>query len=208
MDILDNFSFFRSEYHDPKKMNEDFLYIIYGVIGWTLYFLLVKHVLFPKKMIINGKEASDLEDKDFKNRVVSIVHGVTSCLVSTYHSTFLKTECGAINLPYQRTSLIFSISFFMWDTLAMYFEGLLDNSMTIHHSLCVLGLSMPLYENISANFVMQVICIMEISNPPMTFRHFFRLTGRRYTKGYEVSEITFIILYCFARTLLGVPLVY
>lgn len=49
---------------------------------------------------------------------------------------------------------------------------------------------------------------MEISNPAMTMRHFFRLTGRRYTKGYEVAEISFIILYCFGRTVIGIPLIY
>ena len=149
-----------------------------------------------------------MKDKDFKNRVDSILHGVTSFLVSKYHYTLLKTECAAINFPHQWTSLIFSINFLLWDTLAMYFEGLLNNAMIFHHSLCVLDLSIPLCENISANFVMQVICIMEISNQPMTFRHFFRLTGRRYTKGYEVSEITFFILYFFVRTLFGILLVY
>ncbi len=203
-----NLRFFRSEYHDPVKMKEDFLYILYATIAWTSYFIVVKFFLFKKRFIINGKQASDIEDKDLKNRMVSFIHGLVSCIVSSYHCSFLKTECGALNLPYQRNALIFSISYFLWDTFAMYFEGLLDNAMIIHHSLCILGLTMPLYENISANFVMQVICIMEVSNPPMTIRHFFRLTGRRYTKGYEIVEISFIIIYCFARSVLAFPLLY
>ena len=49
---------------------------------------------------------------------------------------------------------------------------------------------------------------MEISNPAMTSRHFFRLTGRRYTLGYEAAEIIFIFLYCFGRIFIGIPLVY
>jgi hypothetical protein len=135
-------------------MHEDFMFILYATILWTLYFIVVRNFVFKKRFIINGKQASDIEFKDFINRFVAIVHGLVSCIVSTYHTTFLKTECGAINLPYQRNALIFSISFFLWDTIAMYFEGLLDNAMTIHHWLCILGLTMPLYENISANYVM------------------------------------------------------
>lgn len=97
---LKNFRFFRSEYHDPSKMKEDFLYILYATIVWTSYFIMVKFFLFKKRFIINGKQASDLEDKDLKNRMVSFIHGLVSCIVSSYHCSFLKTECGAMNLPY------------------------------------------------------------------------------------------------------------
>jgi hypothetical protein len=100
------------------------------------------------------------------------------------------------------------MSYFIYDFFAMYFDGLLDIAMIIHHPLCILGLFIPLYENISGNFCMLAIFISEISNPPMTLRHLLRLTGRRYTKSYEVSEICFISLYFYGRLICATPIVY
>ena len=89
----------------------------------------------------------------------------------------------------------------------MYFENLLDTGMAIHHPLCMFGLFLPLFENLSGNFCLMAIFISEISNPPMTMRHIFRLTGRRYTKGYEVAEVSFILLYFYGRIIAGTPIV-
>ena len=119
-----------------------------------------------------------------------------------------RTECGELNTPYQRNVMIFSFSYFTYDLIAMHFEGLLDTAMTIHHPLCMFGLFLPLYENVSGNFCLMAIFISEISNPPMTMRHMLRLTGRRYTKGYEVAEVSFICLYFYGRFIAGTPIVY
>ena len=81
----------------------------------------------------------------------------------------------------------------------MLAEGILDKAMTAHHILCVVGLLIPIYENLSANYCMLAIFLAEISNPSMTARHLLRLTGRRYTKSYETAELSFICLYIFGR---------
>ena len=73
--------------------------------------------------------------------------------------------------------------------------------MAIHHPLCVLGLYLPLYENIQGNYSMLAVYITEISNPAMTSRHLLRLSGRRYTFAYEVCEIAFMGLYIWGRAL-------
>ena len=52
----------------------------------------------------------------------------------------------------------------------MYFENILDYAMAIHHPLSILGLYIPLYENVSGNFAMMAIFISEISNPAMHLR--------------------------------------
>ena len=90
----------------------------------------------------------------------------------------------------------------------MLFEGILDKAMCLHHPLSAFGLFLPLYENIQGNYVMMAIFISEVSNPPMTLRHILRLSGFRNTKIYEVSEVSFILLYIYARLLAGTPIVY
>jgi hypothetical protein len=90
----------------------------------------------------------------------------------------------------------------------MMFEGLLDKAMIIHHPLSIIGLSLPLIENVSGNYCLLAMFISEISNPPMTLRHILRLTGKRYTKAYEWSEVSFILLFFFGRTVVATPIVY
>ena len=100
------------------------------------------------------------------------------------------------------------MSYFTYDLIGMYFEGLLDIAMSIHHPLCMYGLFLPMYENISGNFCLMAIFVSEISNPAMHTRHLLRLSGRRYTKAYEWTEITFICLYFYGRIIAGMPIIY
>mmetsp|Transcript_24427 Transcript_24427/g.37870 ORF Transcript_24427/g.37870 Transcript_24427/m.37870 type:complete len:131 (+) Transcript_24427:327-719(+) len=128
--------------------------------------------------------------------------------LSGYHVFTRYSECGEVNTEYQRNVIIFSSSYFIYDFFGMLFNGILDGAMMLHHPLSAIGLFLPLYENISGNFVMSAIFISEISNPPMTLRHILRLTGLRYTRCYEVSELSFIALYFYARILAGTPIIY
>jgi hypothetical protein len=103
--------------------------------------------------------------------------------------------------------MIFSLSYFVYDMIAMGIEGILDISMMIHHPLCMIGLLIPMYENVSGNFCMLAIFLSEISNPAMHLRHMLRLSGRRYTKAYEVVEVSFISMYFYARIISIGPIV-
>ena len=155
-----------------------------------------------------GKTPTKEQNLDLRNRLVSFIHGLLAFLFTGYAFITKRTECGELNNHYQRNVMIFSMSYFTYDLICMHFEGLLDTAMMIHHPLCMFGLFLPMYENISGNYCLMAIFISEISNPPMTMRHLFRLTGRRYTKGYEVAEISFICLYIYGRIIAGMPIIY
>ena len=129
-------------------------------------------------------------------------------LFGAYHWLFLRTECGEVNTPFQRFGMAFSVSYFIYDFFCMMLEGILDNAMIIHHPLSIIGLSIPLFGNISGNYCLLAMFISEISNPPMTLRHILRLTGKRYTKAYEWSEVSFISLFFFGRVVIATPIVY
>lgn len=148
-------------------------------------------------------------DKDLRNRFVSLCHALGCIVYSTYHEIYFNPpECGARNTELQRKCMIFSMSYFIYDTLAMCYDGLMDTAMAIHHPLCVMGFYLPLYENIQGNFSMLAVFMTEISNPSMTSRHLLRLSGRRYTFAYELCEISFLMLYTWGRALSGVMTIY
>ena len=119
-----------------------------------------------------------------------------------------SAECGEQNSEFQRMVLVFSASYFLYDTVAMIMEGLMDKAMMIHHPLSMFGLFLPLYENIQGNFVMQAIFLTEVSNPAMHIRHLLRLSGRLHTKAYEFIELCFISLYIYARFFAIGPIIY
>jgi hypothetical protein len=176
-----------------------------GTAVWSIIYLVIKHSKIHK-LLIKGAEDKDIKDLD--NRMVSFLHGFGALLLSGYHCVLIRTTCGELNSVYQRNVMIFSVSYFAYDLIAMAFEGILDVAMFIHHPLCIFGFTLPLYENISGNYAMMALLSSEISNPPMHLRQMMRLTGRRYTKAYEFSEITFIMLYFFGRIIIAVPIAY
>ena len=172
---------------------------------WSSLYIVIKLAKFHKVLI---KDGSVDQIKDLENRVVSFLHGLGALLLSGYHCMFVRTTCGELNSVFQRQAMIFSVSYFAYDLLAMACEGILDTAMLIHHPLCMFGFGLPLYENISGNYAMMALFSSEISNPPMHMRHIMRLTGRRYTKAYEFSEISFILLYFFGRIIIAFPIAY
>ena len=80
--------------------------------------------------------------------------------------------------------------------------------MTIHHWICIIGMSYPLTYGISANYIVMGMFVAECSNPAMHIRQILRHYGLRYTKAYESCEIMFLCLYVFGRILNGTSLVW
>ena len=58
------------------------------------------------------------------------------------------------------------------------------------------------------NFIVQGMYISEVSNTCMHVRVILKHYGLRYTKAYELMEISFILLYIYGRILLGLSVVY
>lgn len=157
---------------------------------------------------IVGREITKLQDLDLRNRLVSFIHGLGVIALTLPEFLNGNPVCGELNTAYQRRVLIFSASYFVYDTLAMIYEGLMDKAMMLHHPLSITGLLIPLIYGNQANYTMWAMFITEISNPAMHTRHLIRLSGRIHTKSYELAEVTFIILYIYARFFAVAPVIY
>lgn len=95
------------------------------------------------------------------------------------------------------------MSYFASDIVIMWYEGLLDVAMFIHHMLCIYAQFVPLYEGISGNVALNSFFVAEVSNPAMNASYILKLTGRRYTFAYELADISFLSTYVLSRMLIG-----
>ena len=90
----------------------------------------------------------------------------------------------------------------------MAYYGLLDIQMSIHHIICIVGMSMSLANDLSANHIVLAMFVAEASNPFMHLRVVLKQYGLRYTKAYESLEFAFMAIYIYGRLLIGPFLVY
>jgi len=76
-----------------------------------------------------------------------MIHAVAAMVMAGHQWLFYRAECGEMNSAYHANILLFSVSYFNYDFVCMWYEGILDKAMTIHHLLCIFGLLIPVYEN-------------------------------------------------------------
>jgi hypothetical protein len=109
-----------------------------------------------------------------------------------YHTYFLAIDCGGKNTTFDRFILEMSMGYFLYDLVAMAYLRLLDGSMFIHHMICITGFYITLCEGRNGSYTIAALFVTEISNPIMHFRIVLKHLGKRYTKLYELCEMTYI----------------
>ena len=145
---------------------------------------------------------------DMRNRQMCFVHGLTILILSAYQTLFIFSECGDPTTPYEHFVLTLSSGFFIFDTLAMAWYGLLDREMLVHHAVCVFNLSTNLIQGVGANYSVLALFVAEISNPAMNTKNILRAIGKRYTRAYEFAEYSYFVTFFFGRFILGHPALY
>jgi len=140
---------------------------------------------------------------DYRNRIVSIIHGIVGIFLGGYQTYFINESCGNPNSSFESFVVSQSAGYFLYDLVAMAYFGLLDRGMLIHHMMCFWGYGMTLHRNLGAHYTVCGLFVAEISNPAMHTRLLLKHQGKRYTKAYEVLEITYILLYMYGRIILG-----
>jgi hypothetical protein len=67
--------------------------------------------------------------------------------------------------------------------------------MLIHHNVVSIGMAMGLVTGYSADILVGALFLTEISNPAMHVRMVLKHLGLRYSKSYELAELTYICKY-------------
>lgn len=190
--------------YSPHYLDEEWPFAMGGLlVMWFVIYYAV--TLIP----LNDKHLNKIDYLDLRNRITSLLHGVFSlCCCGFYYLHMTGEQCGADNKLIERRMVMVSGAYFLYDFLIMAFYGLLDVEMTIHHLACTGGITWSIYANTTANYIVMGLLIAEISNPAMHSRIIIRHLGMRYTRLYEVLEIFYLMIYMFARTVVGIPIVY
>ena len=145
---------------------------------------------------------------DFRNRMVSFIHGLACLCLSGYHMVYMRTDCGESKNFIEYITLVMSGGYFTYDLLGMAWFSILDLDMGVHHFLCISGIIAVLVQDIGCGHVVMGLFVAEVSNPAMHLRILLRHLGKRYTRGYEMAEYTYFTTFFFGRIVIGHPVVY
>ena len=177
------------------------------VTASTFWWLIVQ-LICNKYPDLSGYNMNHAQIIDMRNRLMCFVHGLSILCLSAYHTLFNFTECGDPTSPFEHFVLTYSTGFFIFDTLAMAYYGLLDREMFVHHLVCAANLSTNLIQGVGANYSVLALFVAEISNPSMNSKNILRAIGKRYTKAYEAAEYSYFASFFFGRFMLGHPAMY
>lgn len=193
--------------------NKTLIQIFASLSIWTIVYLICMLVPLPKYKIFKDKEGKPIEISkaeilDMQNRMVSFIHGVLLVCLSAYDVFAYSVPYGSPNTDLQTFTLTMSLGYFLYDTLAMAYYGLLDSPMMFHHSIVSLGMYLGLSFDASGSEILAGCYISEASNSVMHFRLMIRTLGLRHTKAYETAEYSYILLYIYYRLFKGLFVVY
>ena len=173
---------------------------------WGILFVIASQINPPFKP--EGLKLKQKDELDVKNRLVSFVHGFSMAFLSAYEFYFQPGSCGESNTPFERMVCCATAGYFLYDFVAMAYYKLLDGTMILHHSICLGGFTAALATGTGSNYTIMGLYVSEVSNTCMHIRSILKHYGLRYTKSYELMEISFILLYIYGRILLGPALLW
>jgi hypothetical protein len=189
------------------------LQILFSLTCWIVLYNILLYVPLPQYKKMKDKDGKPIpigkmEILDIQNRMVSFIHGLILCILSFIDVTYVGLPYGSPNTGFQSFTLTFSLGYFLYDTLAMYYYGLLDAPMMFHHGIVCLGVYLSLCFQASGAEILGGMFISEVSNPVMHARLIVRSLGLRHTKIYESCEFIYIFLYIYYRLFKGIFVVY
>ncbi|XP_057505357.1 uncharacterized protein LOC130788622 isoform X1 [Actinidia eriantha] len=187
-------------FHFILKKMDDYIInlVVLGVISWGATFLLTRRI-FPNLSF------------DFSNHVVSSIHASLAVVLSSLSVQDWKCPVCPLaskSSPAQMQTLAVSFAYMVYDQSCCLFgkQFKLDNS--IHHLVCILGFGAALaYEKCGSELV-AALWISEISTPFLHLREILKELGYRDTDLNLATDISFAVLFTFARMVCGPYLTY
>jgi hypothetical protein len=168
---------------------------------WCILYASSMRLPIPMKDLYRKLPLDD--ELDLRNRQISFVHGLSVLVLTTYAMLFRTGQCMSPNTFFDSAVMYSSMGYFTYDFLAMVYYGLLAWPMTIHHAMSIAILGLNISSRNSAFLILGGMFIGEISNPSMHLSAMLKHLGLRYSKVYELCEISFAFLYILGRVFMG-----
>lgn len=179
---------------DNNSLFEKFAFFLVSSGAWTLLFMIVNNTVVIKN--IKKKEVDDI-----KNRIISILHGLTSLTLTGIMLYIERREYGSPNTDFQELIMLVSGGYFFYDMIACSYYGITDAGLIIHHSMTILGYIICHIYGHGAIESLYGLFLAEISNFPMHLRMILKSLKLRHTLFYEVLEYAYMTLYTVSRTI-------
>ncbi|XP_057975772.1 uncharacterized protein LOC131163082 [Malania oleifera] len=172
--------------------------VICGVISWTTAFLLVRRV-FPKRSF------------DFCSRVVSTIHA--SLAVALAFITVQDWRCPVCPLasgssPRQMKTLAVTLAYLIYDLICCVFHKQVDLDNMSHHLVSIFGIGGGLAYELCGSEMVVALCVTEMSTPFLHMRELLKELGYRDTDLNLAADISFAVIFSFARMIIGPYLTY
>jgi len=172
------------------------------LVSWFIFWFWIDRFVKGFKLDFKDK----LAENDFINRIASMTHGFAIFIVSLINLYSTERNYSAPSSAPEERMIYFSISYFIYDLVAMKIYGCSNLGIEIHHFVCIGAFIDTLFSGFGGRFIMLCCVYAEISNPPMHSRKILDLVGMRYTKLRNLCQNSYFMLYGMFRTVGGVQL--
>jgi len=170
--------------------------------SWFMYWGWVHR--FVKGLKIDFKDKNT--ENDFINRIISATHGFTSLCIACYSLWTTPMDYSAPSSKLETSMIYFSVSYFIYDLVAMRVYGVSSISIESHHLCTILGFLSTIYTGYGGRFSAFALLVTEISNGPMHTRKMCDNANMRYTKFRNLMQNLYFALYIGFRSIGGAAL--
>ena len=177
-------------------MDSEILSFAFYTFLWTASCIIVENV-------VDGQSKND---HDIKNRIISIIHGFLTLILSSHHILTTPFEYCTVSSSYEQFIIKISVSYFIYDYIACLYYGIWDKNLVIHHTSSISGFLVSYYVPIGAKISILGLMVAESSNFPMHMRVILRLKGLRHTKMFNLCEILYLVVYVVVRGGICLPM--
>ena len=167
---------------------------------WGSFFAIVHNVF-----TFNKSRKTDL---DIKTRVVAIVHGLLSFILSSIFIFHFGFDLDMENTALTTNFVTLSLGYFIYDLVACVWSDLCDSKLVIHHMLVFTGFLYPLLTGRGIFGGIVGLALAESSNFCMNLRMILKMYGLRHTLLFEALDLVYLFTYIIARGGLGSVVVF
>ena len=191
--LVETFFFFRIT---EQNLKEFFIYLtmsswlrlFVSVILWFILYLALK-LIFKNK------------SSEWCNRIVTLVHSLVVCRLVEY-SIWTDNplyHVGGPNTQHEENSLVFSCSYFIFDTAWCLYMGSEGPLMIVHHLIGVFMLPLSLISNSSAAEIVLALWGGELTNPFLQYRYYLKFYNKENGRIAFLNNLAFAVAFVFIR---------
>lgn len=151
--------------------------------------------LLPK----NNKNKKTKAYYDYYGNYPSIVHAILAFIIGCYTLITEGLNLGETNSLLVKFVMIFSFTYFLYDTIISEYQRYNNTAMTIHHIVTLLITSYCLFKNSCGNEIIFALVSAEISNPFNLVREILRHHKRDGEALYLNCSLIFAALFIISR---------